>query len=818
MLKKWIGVVSLFLLMLLSVSFGMVVLAEEGQTRTGVRVSEVGVNSYFYVNFTEVGFTEAAIGAGSYAEWILVDGAAAAGAGGNAFKAGNITDCNNPNGFAFYGITNPSEIVFKAGMPIGTKDGSLVTLQEDQVFVRTLSGVYAEVLEEQKTVEVTEIGMDSYFYVNFGETGFAAASITPGALAYWIKADDAAVTGAGGNAFTAGVVAECNNPNGFAFYGIMNPGKVEFKEGMPIGTKDGQVKFLARTQTFVSTGSGYQEEQQQLATVGITEIGMDSYFYVNFDDTDFDTASLAPGSYATWITVDGVAATGAGGNAFAPGLVSECNNANGFAFYGIMNPQEVTFAKGMPVGTKNGVTKYLKKAYTFVLLNGVYVDSECLVAGVESMTGSEGELKIVLDGNYGEGAINEGDLAGFVTINGSPAQYLLGEQTLENGKSVLTLTNTDVEQVDRIILQKGMILADGSSRLKADFIFERNAQGEYTQNSAAITSIAVDEGYLDVSFDALNGTFVPDLAVLSAYIKVDGALLSCDTVTAYDASGNPNGYRFVGGNAASGSSYTFSKGMPVSATGQGLKREYVFTRDADQAYRDHSVTLSAPMQDVSGYFFVDMSEASGAQLQIADGYDKILLNGSVSSVIGGFIHNALNPDGIMLWGVSPVDGTTLTFLRDFSVNGGSVALDRDYIFVYRQDAGWADSNDLQVVSYEKPQDKEVAYGEEHGLPTQIELTLKDGTKVSAAVAYTGTYDKETAGDYTLTGTITLPANVTWGDASATFTVKVTVAEKAEEAVEEKGCNAEIASVGFSVMAGAALIAAAGMVAVKRKKS
>ena len=60
--------------------------------------------------------------------------------------------------------------------------------------------------------------------------------------------------------------------------------------------------------------------------------------------------------------------------------------------------------------------------------------------------------------------------------------------------------------------------------------------------------------------------------------------------------------------------------------------------------------------------------------------------------------------------------------------------------------------------------------------------------------------------------------MTWGDASAMFTVKVTVAEKAEETVEEKGCNAEIASVGFSVIAGAALIAAAGMVAVKRKKS
>ena len=124
----------------------------------------------------------------------------------------------------------------------------------------------------------------------------------------------------------------------------------------------------------------------------------------------------------------------------------------------------------------------------------------------------------------------------------------------------------------------------------------------------------------------------------------------------------------------------------------------------------------------------------------------------------------------------------------------------------------------EVASYEKPQDKEVAYGEEHGLPTQIELTLKDGTKVSASVAYTGTYDKETAGDYTLTGTITLPANITWGDVSATFTVKVTVAEKAEETAEEKGCNAEIAAIGFSFMAGAVLVVAACMVVVKRKKS
>ena len=60
---------------------------------------------------------------------------------------------------------------------------------------------------------------------------------------------------------------------------------------------------------------------------------------------------------------------------------------------------------------------------------------------------------------------------------------------------------------------------------------------------------------------------------------------------------------------------------------------------------------------------------------------------------------------------------------------------------------------LYVVDYEKPEDRVVSFGSEHGLPTEIELTLNDGSKVTGTITWTGEYNKELAGTYRLEGII-----------------------------------------------------------------
>lgn len=89
-----------------------------------------------------------------------------------------------------------------------------------------------------------------------------------------------------------------------------------------------------------------------------------------------------------------------------------------------------------------------------------------------------------------------------------------------------------------------------------------------------------------------------------------------------------------------------------------------------------------------------------------------------------------------------------------------------------------------VTSYTKPSDVIVNYGSEHGLPTSITLTLNNGATVEGTITWTGDFNKEVAGNYNLTGTISYNGEVALGngktifdDVESEFKVKVTVKEE-----------------------------------------
>ena len=102
-----------------------------------------------------------------------------------------------------------------------------------------------------------------------------------------------------------------------------------------------------------------------------------------------------------------------------------------------------------------------------------------------------------------------------------------------------------------------------------------------------------------------------------------------------------------------------------------------------------------------------------------------------------------------------------------------------------------------------PADKTVEFGSEHGLPQQVTLVLADGSEMPADVTYSGDYQKMTAGDYTLTGTI--GTNLEFAEyLSDSFSVNVTVQEQKIAAPEDGGCSGGFTGSACSIAIGIVL--------------
>lgn len=126
-------------------------------------------------------------------------------------------------------------------------------------------------------------------------------------------------------------------------------------------------------------------------------------------------------------------------------------------------------------------------------------------------------------------------------------------------------------------------------------------------------------------------------------------------------------------------------------------------------------------------------------------------------------------------------------------------------------------NEIKSIA-QLPTNKTVSLGENHGLATEVELTLADGTKIVAEITYSGVYNKTIAGDYELTGKINLNGFSLSGTLTDTFKVTVTVDEQVI-ADETTGCGA-ISIVGGSIgtcVVGFGMIGLLMVVTLGRKK-
>ena len=89
-----------------------------------------------------------------------------------------------------------------------------------------------------------------------------------------------------------------------------------------------------------------------------------------------------------------------------------------------------------------------------------------------------------------------------------------------------------------------------------------------------------------------------------------------------------------------------------------------------------------------------------------------------------------------------------------------------------------------VTSFTEPSDTLVDFGSEHGLPTEIELMLNNGDKITGTITWTGDYNKEQAGQYKLKGTISYDGSEQIGNGTTIFDgvvgeVEVTVTVREE---------------------------------------
>ncbi len=125
---------------------------------------------------------------------------------------------------------------------------------------------------------------------------------------------------------------------------------------------------------------------------------------------------------------------------------------------------------------------------------------------------------------------------------------------------------------------------------------------------------------------------------------------------------------------------------------------------------------------------------------------------------------------------------------DYSTNLDKFTNDQAYICLWNEvgysSYTFSEEYTKYVVGYTKPQDAIVEFGSEHGLPTEIELTLNDGSKVMGNVTWSGDYNKEVSATYKVTGTISYEGigngETIFDGINGTMEVNVTVKAEVKE--------------------------------------
>ena len=294
-------------------------------------------------------------------------------------------------------------------------------------------------------------------------------------------------------------------------------------------------------------------------------------------------------------------------------------------------------------------------------------------------------------------------------------------------------------------------------------VYALNNAGEASAKAIEISNVTtIADGSAAGEIESITKTAVSDDSVkLTWTLKEGSSFASYDVYVNGELKGNTTKTEFTLSDLDDGTYVV--KIVAKTAAGQSvLPKQFSFTVENGGETTKNVLSVTNP---------------AGISVEEGTAFKDLELPEKVTVTVTG----NLNEEVTVTWAKGDYQTTPGTYTLEGTLTMGENMENPDGVKASIQVT--VTKKQYEIKSVAKLDKKEVAYGtavSELNLPTEVEVTYTDGTTGTASVTWnTDSYDGNTAGDYTLEGTLSFADNIT-NPKNLTASVKVTVAKKAEE--------------------------------------
>lgn len=294
-------------------------------------------------------------------------------------------------------------------------------------------------------------------------------------------------------------------------------------------------------------------------------------------------------------------------------------------------------------------------------------------------------------------------------------------------------------------------------------VYALNNAGEASAKAIEISNVTAD-GSAAGEIESITKTSVSDDSVkLTWTLKEGSSFASYDIYVNGELKGNTTKTEFALSDLNDGT-YVVKIVAKTAAGKSVLPKQFSFTIENNGGGETTKNVLS-------------VTNPAGISVEEGTAFKDLELPEKVTVTVTG----NLNEEVAVTWAKGDYQTTPGTYTLEGTLTMGENMENPDGVKASIQVT--VTKKQYEIKSVAKLDKKKVAYGtavSELNLPTEVEVTYTDGTTGTASVTWnTDSYDGNTAGDYTLEGTLSFADNIT-NPKNLTASVKVTVAKKAEE--------------------------------------